>query len=113
MSVLLYATSAWAQISVTPSTGVYWKNGAVSSDAWAPIWKSSVTASDGSTPLLVMTAGTGIDTSNGDIYASTYRLEVPAGYVISSYTLNGTAAGGDVTITPWERPLRLSAVATA
>ena len=47
-----------------------------------------------------MTAGTGIDTSNGDIYASTYTLEAPAGYVISSYTLNGTATGGDVTITP-------------
>ena len=89
-----------AQISVSPSTGVYWKNGAVSSDAWAPIWKSSVTASDGSTPLLVMTAGTGINTANGDIYASTYTLEAPTGYVISSYTLNGTATGGDVTITP-------------
>lgn len=97
---LLGTVGAWAQITVSPSTGVYWKNGAVSSAAWAPIWKSSVTASDGSTPLLVMTAGTGIDTSNGDIYASTYTLEVPAGYVISSYTLNGTATGGDVTITP-------------
>ena len=97
---LLATVGAWAQITVGPSTGVYWKNGAVSSDAWAPIWKSSVTASDGSTPLLVMTAGTGIDTSNGDIYASTYTLEAPVGYVISSYTLNGTATGGDVTITP-------------
>lgn len=96
----LGVSGAWAQISVSPSTGVYWKNGAVSSDAWAPIWKSSVTASDGSTPLLVMTAGTGINTANGDIYASTYTLEVPAGYIISSYTLNGTATGGDVTITP-------------
>jgi hypothetical protein len=96
----LGASGAWAQITVSPSTGVYWKNGAVSSHPWAPIWKSSVTASDGSTPLLVMTAGTGIDTSNGDIYASTYTLEVPAGYVLSSYTLNGTATGGDVTITP-------------
>lgn len=47
-----------------------------------------------------MTAGTGINTANGDIYASTYTLEAPAGYVISSYTLNGTATGGDVTITP-------------
>ena len=96
----LGVSGAWAQITVSPSTGVYWKNNAVSSDAWAPIWKSTVTASDGSTPLLVMTAGTGIDTSNGDIYASTYTLEVPAGYVISSYTLNGTATGSDVTITP-------------
>lgn len=92
--------TVWAQITVGPSSGVYWKNGAVSSDAWAPIWKSSVTAADGSTPLLVMTAGTGIDTSSGDIYPSTYTLEVPDGYIISSYTLNGTATGGDVTITP-------------
>ena len=101
VSVLLYATSAWAQISVTPSTGVYReKNGTESPDEWAPIWKSNVTAADGSTPLLVMTAGTGINTSNGNIFPSNYTLEVPAGYVISSYTLNGTAAGGDVTITP-------------
>lgn len=97
---LLATVGVGAQITVSPSTGVYWKNGAVSSDAWAPIWKSSVTASDGSTPLLVMTAGTGINTANGDIYASTYTLEAPAGYVISSYTLNGTATDGDVTITP-------------
>ena len=101
MSVLLYATSAWAQISVTPSTGVYReKDGTVSPDEWAPIWKSNVTAADGSTPLLVMTAGTGINTPNGNIFPSNYTLEVPDGYVISSYTLNGTAAGGDVTITP-------------
>lgn len=97
---LFTTMSAWAQITVCPSNGVYWKNGAVSSDAWAPIWKSSVTAADGSTPLLVMTAGTGINTANGDIYASTYTLEAPSGYVISSYTLNGTATDGDVTITP-------------
>ena len=99
-ALLMTVSGAWAQITVSPSTGVYWKNGAVSSDAWAPIWKSSVTTSDGSTPLLVMTAGTGIDTSNGDIYASTYTLEAPTGYVISSYTLNGTATNNDVTITP-------------
>ncbi|MBR3373664.1 MAG: hypothetical protein IKG75_06655, partial [Bacteroidaceae bacterium] len=101
-ALLMTVSGAWAQITVSPSTGVYWKNGAVSSDPWAPIWKSSVTVTtaDGSTPLLVMTAGTGIDTSNGDIYPSTYTLEVPSGYVISSYTLNGTATGGDVTITP-------------
>lgn len=98
-ALLTLGGSTWAQISVSPSTGVYWKNGAVSSAAWAPIWKSNVIAANG-TPLLVMTAETGIDTSNGDIYASPYTLEVPAGYVISSYTLNGTATGGDVTITP-------------
>ena len=99
-ALLASVSGAWAQIAVSPSTGVYWKNGAVSSDKWAPIWKSNVTASDGSTPLLVMTAGTGINTENGDIYPSTYTLEVPAGYVISNYTLNGTATEGDVTITP-------------
>ena len=97
---LITTMTAWAQITVCPSNGVYWKNGAVSYDPWTPLWKSNVTAADGSTPLLVMTAGTGINTANGDIYASTYTLEVPSGYIISSYTLNGTATGGDVTITP-------------
>lgn len=96
----LGASGAWAQITVSPSTGVFWKNGAVSSDPWAPIWKSTQLAADGSTPLLTLEAGTGMNTANGDIYASTYTLTVPSGYTISSYTLDGTAAGGDVTVTP-------------
>lgn len=93
-------SGAWAQITVGPSTGVYWKNGAVSSDPWAPIWKSTQLAADGSTPLLTLEAKTGMNTANGDIYASSYTLTVPSGYTISSYTLDGTAAGGDVTVTP-------------
>ena len=100
--VLLTGISgAWAaDIAVAPSFGVYWKNGAVTLDAWAPIWKSNQLAADGSTPLLTLEAGTGMDTANGDIYASNYTLTVPSGYTISSYTLNGIATGGDVTVTP-------------
>lgn len=97
---LFMSIGVWAEITVSPSTGVYWKNGAVSSDAWAPIWKSTQLAADGSTPLLTLEAGTGMDTANGDIYASTYTLTVATGYTISSYSLDGTAAGGDVTVTP-------------
>ncbi len=100
--LMLVCMGVWAQITVGPSTGSYWKNGAVTSDARAPIWKSSVLAADGTNPLLVVTGTTGIDTSNGDIYANdnSYTLEAPTGYLISSYTINGTATGGDVTITP-------------
>lgn len=101
--VLLTGISgAWAaDIAVTPSNGVYWKNGAVTSDAWAPMWKSNAKASDMTTPMLVLTGETGMNTANGDIYSNqTYTLEAPAGYTIVSYSFNGTATEGDVTITP-------------
>ena len=100
---LVTSMGAWAtDVTVSPSNGVYWKNGAETSDAWAPVWKSTATASDGSTPLLVFTAATGMNTATGDIYAhaTPYILEAAPGYVISSYTFNGTATDGDVTITP-------------
>ena len=98
----LGGNGAWAtDIAVTPSNGVYWKNGAVTSDAWAPIWKSNQLAADGTTPLLVLTGKTGMDTVGGDIYSDqTYTLEAPSGYSIVSYSFNGSARGGDVTITP-------------
>ena len=102
MSVLLYATSAWAvNVTVLPKNGVYWKNGAVSSDTWAPIWKSKATALDGTTPLLTFTGETGMNTANGNIYSrQTYTLTAPTGYVIVGYTFNGTATGDAITITP-------------
>ena len=101
IALLTGVSGAWAtDVTVAAGSGVFWKDGAVSSDAWAPIWKSNALTSDGTTPLLVLTAGTGIDTSNCDLYASTYTLEAPAGYLIVSYSFNGTATGGDVTITP-------------
>ncbi len=98
----LGGNGAWAaDIAVTPSNGVYWKNGAVTSDAWAPIWKSNAKASDMTTPMLVLTGETGMNTANGDIYSNqTYTLEAPSGYTIVSYSFNGTATDGDVTITP-------------
>ena len=99
---LLGTVGAWAtDVTVSPSNGVYWKNGAVTSDAWAPIWKSNAKASDFTTPLLVLTGETGMNTANGDIYSNqTYTLEAPSGYTIVSYSFNGTATDGDVTITP-------------
>ena len=99
---LITTVGAWAaDITVSPSTGVYWKNGAESSDAWAPIWKSEAKASDMTTPMLVLTGQTGMNTANGDIYSNqTYTLEAPSGYTIVSYTFNGTATGNDITITP-------------
>ncbi len=100
-ALLTSVSGARAQITVSPSTGVYWKNGAATSDAWAPQWKSNALAADRTTPLLVFTGETGMNTATGDIYSNqAYTLEVPAGYFISSYTFNGTATGGDVTITP-------------
>jgi hypothetical protein len=42
-----------------------------------------------------------MNTANGDIYSDqTYTLEAPSGYTIVSYSFNGTATEGDVTITP-------------
>lgn len=101
IALLTGVSGAWAaDITVNPSNGVYWKNGAETTDAWAPIWKSTATASNLTTPLLVLTGTTGMNTANGDIYADTYTLEAPSGYTIVSYSFNGTATEGDVTITP-------------
>lgn len=100
-ALLMTVSGAWAQITVSPSTGVYWKNGAETTDAWAPIWKSNAKAADFTTPMLVLTGETGMNTANGDIYSNqTYTLTAPEGYTIVSYTFNGTATDGDVTITP-------------
>jgi len=100
--MLVGANQMWAaDVTVTPANGVYWKNGAATTDAWAPIWKSTAKASDFTTPLLVLTGETGMNTANGDIYSNqTYTLEAPSGYTIVSYSFNGTATEGDVTITP-------------
>ncbi|MBQ7471533.1 MAG: hypothetical protein IJS97_03815 [Prevotella sp.] len=100
--LMLLCMGAWAEVvTISPSKGVYWKNGAETSDAWAPIWKSTAKASDGTTPLVVLTGETGMNTASGDIYSNqTYTLEAPSGYTIVSYSFNGTATNGDVTITP-------------
>ena len=88
-------------MTVLPANGACWKNGAASSDAWAPMWKSTVTALDLSTPLLTFVGGTGMNTANGNIYSNqTYTLTAPSDYVIVGYTFNGTATGADLTITP-------------
>lgn len=99
---LLATVGAWAaDVTVLPANGVYWKNGAVSSDPWAPTWKSTATASDLTTPLLTFEGQTGMNTANGNIYSNqTYTLTAPSGYVIVGYTFNGTATGADITITP-------------
>ena len=76
-------------------------DGTDDSNGWARYWKSTAKTADGSASLLTFyTSGaTGMNTNNGDIYSDTYTLEAPDGYLISSYTFNGTA-GGNVTITP-------------
>ena len=99
---LFTTMGAWAtDVTVLPSNGVYWKNGAASSEAWAPTWKSTATASDLTTPLLTFEGQTGMNTANGNIYSNqTYTLTAPTGYVIVGYSFNGTATGNDITITP-------------
>ena len=104
MLLMLICMGAGAQITVGPSTGTYMDalDGTDDNNGWAAYWKSSAKAADGSTSLLILQAPSGMDTSNGDIYANAnaYTLTAPSGYVISGYTINGTATGGDVTITP-------------
>ena len=42
-----------------------------------------------------------MNTTNGDIYSNqTYTLTAAEGYIITSYSFNGTATDGNVTITP-------------
>lgn len=104
MSVLLYATSAWAiDVTVGPSTGTYYDSDGNPNptNGWGPTWKSTASASNGTTPLLTFTGQTGMNITNGDIYSKqTYTLTAPTGYVIVGYTFNGTATDDDITITP-------------
>ena len=96
--------SMWAQITVGPSTGTYMDalDGSEDNNGWAVYWKSSAKATDGTTSLLILQAPSGMNTSNGNIYANenAYTLTAPDGYIISGYTFNGTATDGDLTFTP-------------
>ena len=97
-------SGAWAiDVTVGPSTGTYYdSNGKANpTNGWGPTWKSTATASNGTTSVLTFTGETGMNTANGDIYSNqTYTLTAPTGYVIVGYTFNGTATGNDITITP-------------
>ncbi|MBO7067703.1 MAG: hypothetical protein J6W52_03355 [Bacteroidaceae bacterium] len=103
---LFTAVGAWAiDVTIGPSTGTYhkgWSFAALSSGDWGAYWKSSYRT--GSTPndLLRFNGETGMNTTNGDIYSNqTYTLTAATGWVIASYSINGTASGDDITITPY------------
>ena len=92
-------------VSVGTSTGTYYDGQGRSTSAWGGTWKSTLTTTD-SSPLLTITSGTGMNASTGDLYtldagaACTYTLTAADGYVITGYTINGTATDADVVITP-------------
>ena len=92
-------------VSVGTSTGTYYDGQGNVASAWGGTWKSSVVTSD-SSPLLTVTAGTVMNASTGDLYTldagadCTYTLTAADGYVITGYTINGTATDADVVITP-------------
>lgn len=99
MSVLLYATSAWAQTgTITYSISTYSSAGSFSS---TQVWNSN------GTPKMTMTysGSKGYNTGNGKIFAGDYTLSVSGGYIITGYSITGHSAWneshGDVErITP-------------
>lgn len=99
MSVLLYATSAWAQTgTITYSISTYSSAGSFSS---TQVWNSN------GTPKMTMTysGSNGYNTGNGRIFKGNYTLSVSGGYIITGYSITGHCAwngsNGDVErITP-------------
>ena len=103
-ALLMGISGVWAtDVTVSPSTGTYMDDwdGTNDGNGWAAIWKSNATTPDGTEVLLKFSGESGMNETTGDIYSNqTYTLQVPAGYTIISYSFNGTATEGDVTITP-------------
>jgi len=101
-------SGVWATETVTikigPDYGTYhkgWNQAALGTGDWGAYWRSSRKHIDGS-DLLRFNGETGMNTSNGDIYGNqTYTLKAADGCTIKSYSFNGTARGGDMTITPY------------
>ena len=101
LSALFCAISAWATeytVTYSTSTGSYTAtNGA---GTWASKWVS--TATD---PQVTLSVGANnITVSTGYIYSGasgcTYTLTAQAGYLITGYTITGTAQSGAQTLTP-------------
>ena len=101
LSALFCAISAWATeytVTYSTSTGSYTAtNGA---GTWASKWVS--TATD---PQVTLSVGANnIAVSTGYIYSGasgcTYTLTAQAGYLITGYTITGTAQSGAQTLTP-------------
>ena len=86
VSVLLYATSAWAQTgTITYSISTYSSAGSFSS---TQVWNSN------GTPKMTMTysGSKGYNTGNGKIFAGNYTLSVSGGYIITGYSITGHCA---------------------
>ena len=101
LAALLCTISVWATeytVTYSKSTGSYTAtNGA---GTWASKWVS--TATD---PQVTLSVGANnIAVSTGYIYSGgsgcTYTLTAQAGYLITGYTITGTAQSGAQTLTP-------------
>lgn len=104
-ALLTSVSGVWATTTITvgPSSGTYhkgWDSGAISD--WGAYWKSTAKTTSTPSDLLRFNGnGGGMNATNGDIYSNqTYTLTAATGWVITSYTFNGTAKGADITITP-------------
>ena len=101
LSALFCAISAWATeytVTYSKSTGSY--TAANGAGTWASKWVS--TATD---PQVTLSVGANnIAVSTGYIYSGasgcTYTLTAQTGYLITGYTITGTAQSGAQTLTP-------------
>ena len=105
--LLTGVSGAWATETVTikigPDYGTYhkgWSSAALGTGDWGAYWRSTRKHIDGS-DLLRFNGVSGMNTSNGNIYGGQdYTLTAADGCTIKSYSFNGTATDGDITITP-------------
>ena len=90
-------------IAVGPSTGSYYDVNDAVTDQYGKTWKSTTLVNGN--PLLTLSTSTGMRASDGALYATTgdgfrYTLTAADGYIITGYSINGTADGADIKVTP-------------
>ena len=96
---------AWADTTVTVNftDGIFYQNSEKKtsyterpgSDTWSSYWESK------EAPIVKLQGGSAWNLKNDTYYATTYTITVPAGYVISGYSITPSALpNGSATLTP-------------
>ena len=91
------AMAATYEITYDTSTGVFWRNGAVSTDNWSSKWVSNEA---GKPVVTITTSVNNMNAANGRIAPQTYTITVEGAYKVTGFTMDCPTFGGTITVTP-------------
>ena len=89
--------AATYEITYDTSTGVFWRNGAVSTDNWSSKWVSNEA---GKPVVTITTSVNNMNAANGRIAPQTYTITVEGAYKVTGFTMDCPTFGGTITVTP-------------